>query len=69
MTRRWFAVNMGERGRFLRTPSNQQLNFDLGTGITALILYNLPYQFAGVRILATIVFVLNVVLFFTFVAV
>ena len=60
-------------GEFERIPSNLSngqltLDFDAGTGITSLILYNLPYQFSGVRILATIVFVLNVVLFFTFVA-
>lgn len=38
----------------------------LGTGITAILLHNLPYQFKGLNVIAIMIFVLNVVLFCTF---
>lgn len=38
----------------------------MGTGIVSIILHNLPYQFTGLRTIATIVFGLNVVLFILF---
>jgi tellurite resistance protein TehA-like permease len=37
-----------------------------GPGITSIILHNLPYQFDGLNAIATVIFVLNVVLFITF---
>lgn len=38
----------------------------MGTGISSIILHNLSYQFKGLNVIATIMFVLNVVLFFVF---
>lgn len=38
----------------------------MGTGILSILLYTLPYQFNGLKIIATIVFFLNVVLFMIF---
>ncbi|KAK4045948.1 Plasma membrane sulfite pump involved in sulfite metabolism [Microbotryomycetes sp. JL201] len=40
----------------------------MGTGITSILLHNLPYQFKGLNTIAIIFFVLNVVLFCTFTA-
>lgn len=37
-----------------------------GTGVTSILLFNLPYQFPGLKIIATVICVLNVVLFITF---
>jgi tellurite resistance protein TehA-like permease len=38
----------------------------MGTGIVSILLYNLPYQFPGLKIIGIIVFCLNVLLFLTF---
>ncbi|KAL8287108.1 hypothetical protein RQP46_004114 [Phenoliferia psychrophenolica] len=38
----------------------------MGTGITSIILHNLPYQFHGLRLIATIIFALNASLFILF---
>jgi tellurite resistance protein TehA-like permease len=38
----------------------------MGTGICSILLYNLPYQFNGLHIIADVVFVLNIVLFLAF---
>jgi len=46
------------------TPSWFSVN--MGTGITSILLHELPYQFKGLRIIADIIFGLNVVLFLLF---
>lgn len=46
------------------TPSWFSVN--MGTGIASILLYNLPYQFTGLKIVATVIFVLNIVLFIFF---
>lgn len=38
----------------------------MGTGITAILLQNLPYQFPGLHYIAVVLFVLNVIIFFFF---
>lgn len=38
----------------------------MGTGIVSIILHNLPYQFRGLRSIATIIFTLNAILFILF---
>lgn len=38
----------------------------MGTGIVSILLYNLPYQFNGLHIIAVVVFCLNVALFLSF---
>jgi len=38
----------------------------MGTGITSILLHDLPYQFKGLKIISYIVFGLNVVLFLLF---
>jgi tellurite resistance protein TehA-like permease len=40
----------------------------MGTGITSILLYTLPYQFRGLKTIATIIFFLNLVLFLLFLA-
>lgn len=40
-----------------------QITHSLPAGITSIILHNLPYKFNGLETIATIIFVLNVVLF------
>jgi len=35
----------------------------MGTGIVAILLHQLPYQFRGLEIISTVIFLLNVVLF------
>lgn len=53
------------RGRF--ADSRRWFSVNMGTGITSIILFNLPYgQSDALHIVATIVFVLNIVLFLTF---
>ncbi|KAK2740140.1 Plasma membrane sulfite pump involved in sulfite metabolism [Myotisia sp. PD_48] len=39
---------------------------NMGTGITAILLKNLPYQFTGLHYIAVVIFVLNVALFALF---
>ncbi len=39
---------------------------NMGTGITSILLFNLPYQFSGLHIIADVIFALNVVLFVLF---
>ncbi|KAI5475693.1 sulfite efflux pump SSU1 [Pseudohyphozyma bogoriensis] len=39
---------------------------DMGTGITSILLHNLPYQFTGLHEIATAIFVLNIILFLAF---
>ena len=46
------------------TPSWFSVN--MGTGITSILLYNLPYQFNGLQVIAECIFGLNVVLFLLF---
>lgn len=38
----------------------------MGTGITSILLYTLPYQFNGLKIIADVIFGLNVVIFLLF---
>lgn len=38
----------------------------MGTGIVSILLHNLPYQFTGLKIIATVIYVLNIVLFLLF---
>lgn len=38
----------------------------MGTGITSILLHELPYQFRGLGIIANIIFALNVLLFLVF---
>lgn len=38
----------------------------MGTGIVSILLYNLPYQFPGLDVIAIVIFCLNVVLFIAF---
>jgi tellurite resistance protein TehA-like permease len=38
----------------------------MGTGIVSILLYNLPYQFNGLHIIAVVIFCLNVALFLSF---
>lgn len=35
----------------------------MGTGITSILLHQLPYQFNGLQYIGTVIFVLNIVLF------
>lgn len=49
------------------TPSWFSVN--MGTGISAILLHQLPYQFNGLGIISNVIFGLNVVLFLLFVAV
>jgi len=35
----------------------------MGTGITSILLYNLPYQFNGLKVIGIVIFLLNVLLF------
>jgi C4-dicarboxylate transporter/malic acid transport protein len=49
------------------TPSWFSVN--MGTGITSILLHQLPYQFTGLGIISNVIFGLNVVLFVLFVAV
>ncbi|PWN39968.1 hypothetical protein IE81DRAFT_294067 [Ceraceosorus guamensis] len=46
------------------TPSWFSVN--MGTGITSILLYQLPYQFKGLHVIAEIIFALNVALFLVF---
>jgi len=41
----------------------------LDTGVLSLITHNLPWQFSGLHVISTVLFVLNIVLFLTFSAV
>ena len=43
------------------TPSWFAVN--MGTGITSILLYNLPYQFNGLKVIGIVIFLLNVLLF------
>lgn len=38
----------------------------MGTGITAIVLKNLPYQFTGLEVISDVIFALDVVLFAVF---
>lgn len=38
----------------------------MGTGITAILLHNLPFQFPGLRYIAIAIFILNIALFVLF---
>ena len=38
----------------------------MGTGITSILLHELPYQFRGLGIISNVIFGLNVLLFFLF---
>lgn len=49
------------------TPSWFSVN--MGTGITSILLYELPYQFKGLHIIADIIFGFNVLLFLLFLAI
>lgn len=49
------------------TPSWFSVN--MGTGITAILLHQLPYQFPGLGIISNVIFGLNVLLFFLFLGV
>lgn len=40
----------------------------MGTGITSILLYTLPFQFHGLKTIATVIFFLNLVLFLLFLA-
>ncbi|KAI5451310.1 Plasma membrane sulfite pump involved in sulfite metabolism [Naganishia albida] len=46
------------------TPSWFSVN--MGTGIVSILLYNLPYQFNGLHIIAVVIFCLNIALFLSF---
>lgn len=46
------------------TPS--WFSVTMGTGIVAILLYNFPYQFRGLYIIATVIYLLNILLFSTF---
>lgn len=35
----------------------------MGTGIVSILLYNLPFQFKGLKIIGIVVFCLNILLF------
>lgn len=48
------------------TPSFFTLN--MGTGITSILLYNFPYPAAWLRILGTVIFVLNILVFLLLIA-
>ncbi|GAA98523.1 uncharacterized protein L969DRAFT_88536 [Mixia osmundae IAM 14324] len=48
----------------LFTPSWFSIN--MGTGITSILLHNLPYQFPGLGIISVVIFVFNLILFLTF---
>lgn len=64
-TRKAHSIHYSWLGRVINfTPS--WFSVIMGTGITSIILHNLPYQFNGLPTIALIVFVLNVVLFITF---
>ncbi|GHJ89593.1 hypothetical protein NliqN6_5995 [Naganishia liquefaciens] len=59
------ALRMEAKRRILNfTPSWFSVN--MGTGIVSILLYNLPYQFPGLKIVGIVVFCLNVVLFISF---
>ena len=46
------------------TPSWFAVN--MGTGIVSILLYNLPYQFKGLKIIGIVIFCLNILLFSVF---
>jgi tellurite resistance protein TehA-like permease len=46
------------------TPSWFSVN--MGTGIVSILLYNFPYQFHGLKVIAGVIFGVNVLLFFSF---
>ncbi|KAM5463494.1 Plasma membrane sulfite pump involved in sulfite metabolism [Microsporum audouinii] len=53
----WIAISNFHPGWF---------SVNMGTGITAILLQNLPYQFPGLHYIAVVLFVLNVIIFFFF---
>ncbi|EZF31584.1 sulfite efflux pump [Trichophyton mentagrophytes] len=53
----WIAISNFHPGWF---------SVNMGTGITAILLQNLPYQFPGLHYIAVILFILNVIIFFLF---
>lgn len=60
-------VNMGTGSLLpMRLPIHRMLMARLLSGITSIILHNLPYQFHGLKNIATIIFALNAVLFVLF---
>ncbi|KAJ9107092.1 hypothetical protein QFC20_003817 [Naganishia adeliensis] len=61
--------------RFVQEGARRVLNFtpswfsvNMGTGITSILLYTLPFQFHGLKTIATVIFFLNLVLFLLFLA-
>jgi hypothetical protein len=62
---RWSRAKVEVRRITLNfTPSWFSVN--MGTGITSILLHQLPYQFNGLGIISNIVFGINVVLFVIF---
>ncbi|KAI5452792.1 Plasma membrane sulfite pump involved in sulfite metabolism [Naganishia albida] len=63
----------GKWDRFVQEGARRVLNFtpswfsvNMGTGITSILLYTLPYQFRGLKTIGIIIFFLNLALFMLF---